>query len=380
MVAKKKLRVGVLFGGRSAEHEVSLVSAQSVLTALDKKKYEVIPIGISKKGQWVAGESALELLKTGTNIDPAAVQILPPDPTIRSLVPLFKSRASQVPKLKNKRLDVIIPILHGTFGEDGTIQGLLELTGIPYVGAGVLGSALGMDKIAQKQIYLASGIPTAKFDYFTAFEFKKSSQIILRRLRKLGLPVFVKPANLGSSVGISKVKQGSALKSAIKLALKYDQRIIVEQAVPQAMEIEVAVLGNDRVKVSIAGQVISSNEFYDYDAKYIDDKSKIVIPAPLPPSVTNQIRHWAAVAFKVLALAGMARVDFLVSQKNYSIYLNEVNTIPGFTPISMYPKLWLAGGWSYRRLLDELITLALAKHAQKAHLRTDYKPKLKWYR
>ncbi|HBH17160.1 MAG TPA: D-alanine--D-alanine ligase A [Candidatus Veblenbacteria bacterium] len=358
---RRKLKVGVLFGGRSAEHEVSLVSAESVMKNLDRKKYQVVPIGIDKQGQWMIGNQALKLLKAGKNFNLKSSQALLPEPGQR-------------------RVDVIFPLIHGTFGEDGKLQGFLELADVPYIGAGVSGSAVGMDKIVQKQIYQAAGISTPKFDYFPAPEFKKSAKYILRRLKKLNLPVFVKPANTGSSVGVSKVKQGRDLRPAIKLALKYDRRVIVEQAVPNPMEIEVAVLGNDKPKASILGQIVPSNEFYDYDAKYVDGKSKAIIPASLPVLIAKKIRALAVEAFKVLDLAGMARVDFLVSRKTWKIYLNEVNTIPGFVSISMYPKLWAASGLPFPKLLDELINLALSRHRQKQSLATSFRPKAKWYR
>lgn len=372
----QRLRVGVLFGGRSAEHEVSIVSAQSVIAALDKKKYEVIPIGISKEGRWLAGDKVVTLLKSGARIPPALAQMLPADPTVRSLVSLTPIKTGRL----GKTPDVIIPVLHGTFGEDGTVQGLLELAGIPYVGAGVLGSAVGMDKVAQKLIYQAHGILTPKFEYFTAGQFKSSSQYILRRIKKLGLPVFIKPVNQGSSVGISKVKQGSELKKAIQLALRYDRRVIVEKSVERALEVEVSVLGNDKPRASVPGQIVASNEFYDYDAKYVDGKSKAVIPAPLPAAVAKHVRQVAVAAFRALDLAGMARVDFLVQPGSWRVYLNEVNTIPGFTSISMYPKLWEASGLAYPRLLDELIRLALERYQQRSKLATSYRPKKQWYR
>ncbi len=358
---RKKLRVGVIFGGRSSEHEVSLVSAESVMKNLDKAKYHVVPIGVDKKGQWLMGDKAMPILKAGQNFNLKKSQAILPEPT-------------------SKKVDVIFPLIHGTQGEDGVLQGLLELAGVPYVGPGVLGSALGMDKIAQKQIYQARGIPTPMFEYFTAQEFKSSSAYILRRLKKLSLPLFVKPANAGSSVGISKVKQGRDLMAAIKLALKYDNRIIVEQSIEKAMEIEVAVLGNHKPQASIAGQIIASNEFYDYDAKYVDGKSRSVIPAPLPTSVMNKVRELSCQAFKALDLAGMARIDFLVQPSTWQIFLNEVNTIPGFTSISMYPKLWEKSGLVYRKLLDKLIELALSRQSDQAKLNRTYQPKAKWYR
>lgn len=374
-MALKKLKVGVLLGGRSAEHEVSIVSARSVIQALDKKKYQVIPIGVSKQGRLIAGATAIKILESGARLPQALVRTLPPDPTIRSLVSLTGRGVAAA-----ERPDVIIPLIHGTYGEDGTVQGLLELAGVPYVGAGVLGSALGMDKIAQKLVYCATSIPTSQFEWFTSREWKTDKSNILRRLKKLGLPVFVKPANLGSSVGISKVKQGSKLAKAIGLAFKYDRRVLVEKAVPDPIEIEVSVLGNDAPRASVPGQILPSNEFYDYDAKYIDGKSKAIIPAPLPRGVANRVRGLAVQAFKALDLAGMARVDFLVNRKTYQIFLNEVNTIPGFTSISMYPKLWAASGLPYTRLLTELIQLALERFKEKARLNTSYRPKKPWHR
>jgi len=359
-MAKRKLRIGVLFGGRSAEHEVSLVSAESVIANLERKKYRVVPIGIGKDGRWLVGREALKLLKSAGKIPARLRQRILPEPV-------------------NTWLDVAFPLVHGTFGEDGTLQGLLEMAGIPYVGAGVLGSAVGMDKITQKQIYEAVGIPTPKFDYLSAAEFAKAPLDILRRLKKLRLPVFVKPANLGSSVGISRVKRGSELKDAIKLALKYDRRVIVEKSIEKSMEVEVAILGNDNPKASMPGQVVSSNEFYDYDAKYIDGKSKLVIPAPLPAAITKEVCELAVRAFKALDLAGMARVDFLVQRQPWRVYLNEVNTIPGFTSISMYPRLWAATGLPYAKLLDKLIDLARERFAQRKNLATTYKAKSKWY-
>jgi D-alanine-D-alanine ligase len=370
-----KIKVGVLFGGRSAEHEVSLVSARSVMKALDKKKYEVIPIGITKQGQWLVGERVVGLLESGTKIPPQLAQTLPADPTIKSLINL------KSPRQISTKVDVIFSVLHGTFGEDGTVQGLLELANIPYVGAGVLGSAIGMDKIVQKMAFMANNLPTPAFTYFTASSWAQNGpKLALECQKRLKLPVFIKPANLGSSVGISKAHNIKELKQAIKLALKYDRRIIVEKSIEKAMEIECAVLGNDNPKASVAGQIIASNEFYDYNAKYVDGKSKALIPAPLPKAIMNKVRELAVQAFKVLDLAGMARVDFLVQKNPWRIYLNEVNTIPGFTSISMYPKLWENSGLPYAKLLDKLIALALERFNVKTKLLTSYRPKKSWYR
>lgn len=373
MVNKRKIRVGVLFGGRSAEHEVSLVSGASVMKALDQKKYEVVPIGVTKDGKWIVGKKAMPLLKTNAKIPLTLEQVLPANTTTRALVKLDDPRT-------HTRLDVVFPVLHGPCGEDGTVQGLLDLANIPYVGSGVLGSSLGMDKISQKKIFLTAGIPTPKFAYITSSDFQRAPGRFLKRVqRDIGFPVFVKPSNMGSSVGITKVENVKQLSAAIKLAMKYDRRIIVEQGIKDPLEIECAVLGNDSPKASVPGQIISSNEFYDYDAKYVDGKSKAKIPAPLPKSVADKVRDYAITAFKALDLAGMARVDFLVTKQG-NIYISEVNTIPGFTSISMYPKLWAASGLTYPSLLDALIDLALQRGQEKKQLNTSYQPKKKWYR
>ncbi|MFA4818435.1 MAG: D-alanine--D-alanine ligase family protein [Patescibacteria group bacterium] len=378
MKKAKKIRVGVLLGGRSAEHEVSIVSARSVMAALDKKKYEVIPIGISKEGHWLVGERVVNLLESGTKIPRQLAQILPADPMVKSLVPLVRSSKREA---KGTEIDVIFPVLHGTFGEDGTVQGLLELANIPYVGAGVLGSAVGMDKIVQKMIFQANHLPTPDFVYTTSHYYKRAAIKFHKQVgARIGYPCFVKPPNLGSSVGISKAHNQTELVKAIKLALQYDRRVIVEQGIEQAWEIECAVLGNEAPKASIAGRVITSNEFYDYDAKYVDGKSQLVIPAPLPKEVMAKVRNLAAQAFTTLDLAGMARVDFLVQPRKWKIYLSEVNTIPGFTSISMYPKLWSASGLPYPKLLDELIKLALERFKIKSRLTISYQPKSLWYR
>ncbi len=374
-MSKKKLKVGVLFGGRSAEHEVSLVSAFSVIKNLDYKKYEAVPIGITKKGEWYAGPQVLDLLKSGKSIPKLLQVILPAEPGRE----LLKNQNTKI-KIQKLSLDVVFPVLHGTFGEDGTVQGLLELSGIPYVGCGVLGSAVGMDKIAQKMIFQAVGIPTPNFLYIRLSEYKKNSQKFIKECQtKLRLPCFVKPANLGSSVGISKAHNIKELKLAITLAAKYDERIIVEQNIEKALEIECAVLGNNNPHASVLGQIVASNEFYDYDAKYVNGKSQAIIPAPLPKRISTLIQKLAVQAFVALDLAGMSRVDFLVSRDLKHIYLNEVNTIPGFTSISMYPKLWEVSGLLYPQLLSRLIQLAMERHAARAKLNTSFKPKKLWY-
>lgn len=369
----KKITVGIIFGGRSGEHEVSLVSAQSVAKALDKKKYELKLIGISKEGRWMVGDTALELLKSGQHL--AGKFFLPADPQDNAIINITDKKISSTP------VDVIFPVMHGTYGEDGTIQGLLELANVPYVGAGVLGSAVGMDKIIQKNLYANAGLNQTKYFWFLSSGwFLKKNQIIDLIEKKLKYPMFIKPANLGSSVGISKAHNQKELISGIDDAATYDRKVLVEESVENAREIECSVLGNDQPKASVAGEVLSSNEFYDYDAKYIDGQSQLVIPAVLPDEIIKQVKIMAINAFKALDLCGMARVDFLVVKKDNKIYINEVNTIPGFTSISMYPKLWEASGLSYSQLLDKLIELALERHAQKNKLNHSYKPKIDWHK
>jgi D-alanine-D-alanine ligase len=369
-----KLRVGVIFGGRSGEHEVSLVSATSVLGALDASRYEIVPIGITQSGKWLSSANAVALLKAKSGLDGEPEQFLVPEPNRRALVSLQTGIRESPP------LDVVFPLVHGTFGEDGTLQGLLELANIPYVGAGVLGSALGMDKIVQKQLFERAGIPCAKHVAFLSSECDTNPKGVVHRLEKrLGYPMFVKPSNTGSSVGISKAHHRKELLTALTVASQYDRRVIVEQGIKNAREIECSVLGNDDPVASIPGEIIPSNEFYDYDAKYVDGKSRSVIPADLPKKVVREVQARAVEAFRILDCAGMARVDFFVTKKNARVYLNEINTIPGFTSISMYPKMWEASGISFPELLDRLIALAVERHAQKSRIRTTYQPKENWY-
>lgn len=372
---KKKLKVGIIFGGRSAEHEVSLVSATSVINALDKKKYEIIPIGITLCGRWISSPNALDVLKSRKNIDKQPQKLIVPDPNHRSLVKLFSK------KIEEEKLDVVFPVLHGTFGEDGTIQGLFEIANIPYVGAGVLASSVAMDKIISRQLYKAAGIPVVPDVWFLWKDYKISKNRLIGKIEKqLGYPCFVKPPNLGSSIGISKAHNRKELIKAIELASQYDRKILVEMAVPNTCEIEVSVLGNNNPTASVAGEIIPSNEFYDYDAKYIDGKSKSEIPAKLPKNVAGKIQEYAIRGYRAIDCSGMARADFLVDKNTNKIYLNELNTIPGFTSISMYPKLWEASGIPYPKLLDKLITLAIERHKEKANLKTFYEPKERWYK
>jgi D-alanine-D-alanine ligase len=370
-----KLKVGVLFGGRSAEHEVSLVSATSVMNSLDKNKYEIIPIAITPEGKWLSSADSMKLLKEKSPTANQPEQILLPNPQHRGIV----NNSAWVRQIKP--VDVIFPALHGTYGEDGTIQGLFELADIPYVGAGVLGSSVGMDKVVQKELLKHAGIPTAPSVWFTSSEFRKNQPLVLQTIEKsLGYPMFIKPPNAGSSIGITKAHNRKELIAGLGLAAQYDRKILVEDGIKNAREIECSVLGNDTPGASVLGEIVSSNEFYDYDAKYVDGKSKAVIPAKLPPAVAKKIRAFAVSAFRVLDCSGMARVDFLVQKKTNKIFLNEINTIPGFTSISMYPKLWEASGIPYSALLDRLIELALERHAEKKLLRTTYQPKKDWYK
>lgn len=358
---KKRLRVGVLFGGRSGEHEVSLASAASVMRGLDPDKYEAVPIGITKDGHWLIGEGAVkmlpEVLKGGRRVMLAA------DPTEAALVPLDRGAGAQ-------RLDVIFPVMHGTFGEDGTIQGMLELAGLPYVGAGVLGSAVAMDKDVSKRLCQDAGIPVVPWVTVHRWRWEKEPEAIKAEIEaKFEYPVFVKPATLGSSVGMSKVHNVEELTPAISLACEYGMKIMVEKAMV-AREIEVSVLGNHEPRASVPGEIVPHREFYDYAAKYLEEGTQLVIPADLKPSQVEKIQTLAVRAFQALELCGMARVDFFVEKKGGKIFLNEANTIPGFTSISMYPKMWEASGIPFRELIDKLIELAFEMHQEKA--RTKY--------
>lgn len=372
---ERKLRVGVIFGGRSGEHEVSLVSATSVINSLDKDKYEVVPIGITQEGRWLSSDQGLKLLKEKTGIEQAPECFLVPEPNRQALVTAGNGEALSAP------IDVIFPLVHGTYGEDGTLQGLLELANIPYIGAGVLASAVGMDKIVQKQIFQQQKLPVAKYVWFHSSVCREHPERVAAVVAKnLKYPVFVKPANTGSSVGISKAHDRKELREALKLAIDYDRKVIIEQGIRNIREIECSVLGNDEPIASVPGEIVPSNEFYDYNAKYVDGRSEAIIPAKLPGKISEEIRRLSLRAYRALDIAGMSRVDFLVTRKTNKIYLNEVNTIPGFTSISMYPKLWEATGIGYKELLDRLIQLALERHRDKNTLRRVYRPDKDWYK
>lgn len=352
----KKLQVGVLFGGRSGEHEVSLQSAASILKAIDREKFEVKPIGIAKDGRWLTGAEALALIEGEKPAAAATSSVL--------------NLAAGLAALDG--LDVVFPVLHGTFGEDGTMQGLFELAGVAYVGSGVLGSSAGMDKDAMKRLFIEARLPIVKHVTVLRAELEKSPRKTVARIEAaLKYPVFVKPANLGSSVGISKAHDRKELTPALQLAAKYDRKLVIEQGVggkkSRARELEVAVLGNDAPEASVVGEIVPGKEFYDYEAKYLSEASVPTIPARLTKAESKQIREMAVAAFRACDLAGMARVDFLMEPDGRQrIYLNEVNTLPGFTRISMYPKLWDATGTTYGSLITRLIELAVELHADKS--------------
>jgi D-alanine-D-alanine ligase len=391
-----KLRVGILFGGRSGEHEVSLLSAASVVNAIDKTKYEVVPIGITKDGRWLTAEHAERLLKGDAGEgarstqptplragDPEATPgaavlargesvVVPPEPARRDagLAPFQTDANLRRASDRAINVDVIFPVLHGTFGEDGTIQGLLELADIAYVGAGVLGSSAGMDKDIMKSLFRAAGLPIVKHVTILRSQFEQEPKKTQRLVEsKLKYPVFVKPANLGSSVGISKAHDRKELGPAIAEAAKFDRKIVIEEGVGgnknKAREIECAVLGNDDPKASIAGEIVPCKEFYDYDAKYLAEGSELVIPAKITKAEMKTVQRLAIAAFQAVDCTGLARVDFLMDPKSRRIYVNEINTMPGFTAISMYPKLWGATGLPYPELIDRLIQLGIERHEDK---------------
>ncbi len=372
----KRIRVGVLFGGRSGEHEISLISARSVMRVMDPEKYEVVPIGITKEGRWLASGDPMAALSQGDEGLSGPVALLG-DPACRGVVSL-KELEPHLARALLAQLDVVFPVLHGPYGEDGTVQGLLDLAGIPYVGAGVAASALGMDKVLFKDLMRAHGIPVVKYIVVKRKEWEREPEGVLNRVeQELGYPVFTKPANLGSSVGVNKCRNREELARGLADAAQYDRKLLVEAAVPQAREIEVSVLGNDDPIASVPGEIIPSREFYSYAAKYLDDgerASQLLIPAPLPEEVAERARELALRAYLAVDCAGMARVDFLLSRETGELYVSELNTIPGFTAISMYPKLWEASGIPYPELIDRLIGLALERRADLARNRVSYQP------
>jgi D-alanine-D-alanine ligase len=396
----KKLKVGILFGGRSGEHEVSLLSAASVMQAIDKSRFDVVPIGITKSGRWVTASHAAQMLG-GSSAAPESIPtiaasagegkhlragdpsttpgaallaggesvMVPPMPDASSMVP-FANDPAELRSAVPINVDVIFPVLHGTFGEDGTIQGLLELADIAYVGAGVLGSAAGMDKDAMKRLFIAAGLPIVKHVTVLRSQWQRDAKKVRKEIEsRLKYPLFVKPANLGSSVGISKVHNADELPAAMNTAAGFDRKIVIEQGVgnkkQKAREIEVSVLGNDDPQASVAGEIVPAAEFYDYAAKYLDEGSKLLIPARLTKPQMKKVQQLAVAAFRAVDCSGLARVDFLMDPRTGKLCVNEINTMPGFTAISMYPKLWAASGVKYTGLITRLIELALERHAEK---------------
>jgi D-alanine-D-alanine ligase len=378
----KKLRVGVIYGGRSGEHEVSIASAAAVFKHLDRKKYEPVPIRIDKDGRWALADrpptalAAADVIDQARSASPHTVRPgreahLVTYPAEETLLTIDRSARSDEARVTGLGLDVVFPVLHGPYGEDGTVQGLLELANVPYVGAGVLASAVGMDKAFMKIAFLARGLPVAPYRVLLIHEWRDSKTSRAQAVAEaLAFPMFVKPANLGSSVGISKTRTAEELIAGIDHAFEFDRKVVIEAAVPSAREIEVGVLGNEHPQASVPGEIVPSREFYDYEAKYLDEGSVTVIPADLDAAVAEQVRQLAVEAFLAVDGAGLARVDFLLARESSQLYVNEVNTLPGFTTISMYAKLWAASGLEYPALLDRLIELALQRHAAKQELKT----------
>jgi D-alanine-D-alanine ligase len=362
----KKIRVGVVFGGRSGEHEVSLMSARSVMRHLDKDKYETVPLGVTREGRWLATGDPMKELQA--RAEEARPKLKEPESPARDLVRQRRELVPGVEKTGIPHVDVVFPVLHGPYGEDGTVQGLLELADIPYVGAGVLGSALAMDKATMKAVFRAEGLPIADHVLVMRWDWEENPTEVVQRVEeRIGYPCFVKPANLGSSVGISKVHQATELPAALDLAARYDRKMLVEQAI-NAREIECSVLGNDHPIASLPGEVVPRREFYDYVAKYFDEETELIIPADLSPQKASEVQELAVRAFVALDLAGMARADFFLDRDTETVYVNELNSIPGFTHVSMYPKLWEASGIPYPQLLDRLIQLALERHRDRSRI------------
>ena len=362
-----KLRVAVVFGGRSGEHEVSLMSARSVLSALDPARYEILPVGIRKDGRWFGGPDALSAFLEGRAeiLDPVAIV---GEPGHRALFRWEPGRELEL----LQRIDVVFPVTHGSYGEDGTLQGLLEMADVPYVGCGVLASSVAMDKGLFKELMRVRGIPVAESVLFPSSWIEDRRDEVMQRAEAVApYPLFTKPANLGSSVGVSKCRSRSDLYEGLIDAARYDRRVLVERGI-EAREIEVSVLGNEAPEASVVGEIIPSDEFYSYRAKYLDEASRLLIPAPVDPGIAAEVRRLAVEAFKAIDGAGMARADFLLERSTGNLYLNELNTIPGFTKISMYPKLWEAAGLSYSALMDRLIELALERQRQKDRLIREY--------
>ena len=364
-----KIRLALLYGGRSGEHDVSIASATSVMQAIDREKYDVLPVYLTPEGRWLPGVEPARLT-AGAHPAAASVALFSSDPQQPGLLPLSEA---EVQPRRAQAVDVVFPLLHGTYGEDGTVQGLLELANVPYVGSGVLGSAAGMDKDVMKTLFAAAGLPVVPHVLVRRHDWERQPAVVQERvLQTLRLPVFVKPANLGSSVGISKVRDAAGLSEALDLACRYDRRVLVEQGL-DCREFECSVLGNDEPQASVIGEIVPSREFYDYQAKYSDDEtSELRIPANIDADLADSLRAMAVTAFQAVDAAGLARVDFFFETRTGKPYVNEINTLPGFTTISMYPKLWAAGGLSYAQLIDNLVRLAIERHQDRQRSLTVY--------
>jgi D-alanine-D-alanine ligase len=363
-MADGRRKVALVFGGRSAEHEVSLRSARSIFEAMDRDKYEVVPVLITRDGAWYQRPAEVSSFEPGASLVGSDRLVFSPDPGHRGFLCI-----SDDGRMEPMPLDIVFPVLHGTFGEDGTLQGLLDLANVPYVGCGVLASAVGMDKVIMKGAFRDSGLYVGPFFWFLRSEWEDRRAAILDRMRQGRFPLFVKPANLGSSVGISRVPEPSGFEAAVALAASYDRKILVEDGIP-GRELEVSVLGNDMAVASVPGEVIAHSDFYDYEEKYIRDTAELIIPANLSVSQREEARSAAVTAFRAVDGSGLARVDMFLTPEN-RIVVNEINTLPGFTSASMYPKLWEATGLPYRELIDKLIELALERHRDKQSIRTD---------
>ncbi|MEM7194182.1 MAG: D-alanine--D-alanine ligase family protein [Pseudomonadota bacterium] len=367
----EKLNLGILFGGRSCEHEVSVTSAKSMLESVNQDKYNIHLIGIDKDGHWHLGDSIEQLIQS------REVRRVSSEPrsTASDLVCLQTCNNGNLEAIDNTstsiaKLDVVFPMLHGTFGEDGTIQGLFELAGIPYVGCGVAASAIAMDKALAKQVFSAAGIPQAPCEILHYGDWLEHGQNVIPKVeQKLGYPMFVKPANMGSSVGVSKAANRNVLVTGIEHAFEFDNKVVVESSMENCHEVECSVLGNNRPIASLVGEILPGAEFYNYETKYLDDKSETRIPADIPENIADAVRDLAIRAFRAIDGSGLSRVDFFVNRENHAIYLNEINTLPGFTPISMYPKMWQASGINYPDLIDQLIELAISRNAEQNRLK-----------
>lgn len=363
----EKIKVGILFGGQSAEHEVSLVSARSVVAAIDQSKYEISLIGITHQGRWLLAEDKNKALSYKTvdeqNLPAVVLDYTGTDRQIRHNLQADRTEAIT-------DLDIVFPVLHGPHGEDGTVQGLFELANLPYVGCGVAASALAMDKVLAKQAFTAAQIPQTAYQAFKVHQWQQDDAALIENIEaQFAYPVFIKPANMGSSVGITKAHNRDELMNGVELAFDYDVKIIIEESAQGFREVECAILGNENPRASIVGEIVPGNEFYDYETKYIDDKSELIIPANISTTASRRVRALAIKAFEAIDGSGLARVDFFVSRDNQTVYINEINTMPGFTPISMYPKLWQATGIEYAELIDELISLGIEKSKQKHKLK-----------